>query len=376
MKGLSHINNSNGKRRGIALILVLLVVVVLVTLAGGFAANMKVEAVLARNMASERDLDWVCRSGVEMARYLIGQQMSVALEPYDSLNQRWAGGPGGAGSETAVFSGISLTPIEGQTSLMDFLSPDEDIGVLATVEIVDMERRFNLNRVADRLYGRRFAMEKALEFSGCPNVEVGGIVDSVWDWFDTDSLSGLNGAESPQYQDMGYVAKNGPFDDLSELLLIKGMRPEWYYGMKGNMEKTLRGLGPLQVDEEFRPGMTELFSTVSSGYLNINTASEYTLQLLESIDRPFAQAIIRVRSGADEIDGTADDQPFRAVAELTNVPGFTRGMILDAQNLFSVRSTVFEVKVTAEKDGRRRVYVALFYRVSPTDVRVLHSHWN
>lgn len=375
MKGLSFIKNSNRKKRGIALIMVLLVVIVLVTLAGGFAANMKVEAVLARNMASERDLDWVCRSGVEMARYLVGQQMAVALEPYDSLNQRWAGGPGGQGSTNAVFSGISLAPTEGQMALMDFLSPDENSGVSVKVEIVDMERRFNLNRVADKLFGRRFALEKALEFSGCPNVEVGGIVDSVWDWFDTDSSTGLNGAESSQYQEMGYVAKNGPFDDLSELLLIKGMRPEWYYGTKGNMEKTLRGRGPIQVDEEYYPGMMELFSTVSSGYININTASEHVLQLLESIDRPLAQAIIRVRSGPDEIEGTADDQPFRAVAELANV-GFTINMILDAQNLLSVRSTVFEVKVTAQKDGRKRVYVALFYRVSPTDVKILHSHWN
>lgn len=375
MKGLRSINKSNRKKRGIALIMVLLVVVVLVTLAGGFAANMKVEAVLARNMGSERDLDWVCRSGVELARYLVGQQMSIALEPYDSLNQRWAGGPGGQGSTNAVFSGISLSPIEGQSALMDFLSPDENNGVSVKIEIVDMERRFNLNRVADKLFGRRFAMEKALEFSGCPNVEVGGIVDSVWDWFDADSSTGLNGAESSQYQDMGYVAKNGPFDDLSELLLLKGMRPEWFYGTKGNMEKTLRGRGPMLVDDEYRPGMEELFSTVSSGYININTASEYVLQLLESIDRPLAQAIIRIRAGADEIDGTDDDQPFRAVAELANV-GFTRNMILDAQNLLSVRSTVFEVKVTAQKDGRKRVYVALFYRVSPTDVKILHSHWN
>src|SRR2546426_4935652 len=79
---------------GIALIIVMIVIIVLGILAGGFAYSMKVETTLARRANFEPDLEWLGRSGVEMARYILAQQMTVPNEPYDSLNQKWAGGPG------------------------------------------------------------------------------------------------------------------------------------------------------------------------------------------------------------------------------------------------------------------------------------------
>ena len=81
-------------KKGVALLVVLLVGGVLSILAAAFASNMGVEAILARNSDAESDVDWLCRSGVEYAKYVLSQQMADTQTPYDSLNQKWAGGPG------------------------------------------------------------------------------------------------------------------------------------------------------------------------------------------------------------------------------------------------------------------------------------------
>ncbi|MBI3192749.1 MAG: hypothetical protein HYZ36_08795, partial [Pedosphaera parvula] len=62
-------------RQGIALILVMMVIFVLGILAGGFAYSMKVETKLARNAGDESELEWLGRSGVELARYVLGISM-------------------------------------------------------------------------------------------------------------------------------------------------------------------------------------------------------------------------------------------------------------------------------------------------------------
>src|ERR1041385_6977713 len=87
-----NIPQKNSKR-GIALIVVMIAVFVLSVLAGAFAYSMKVESKLAMNANNQADLEWIGRSGVEYARWMLGQTMSC---PYDALNQKWAGGPGGA----------------------------------------------------------------------------------------------------------------------------------------------------------------------------------------------------------------------------------------------------------------------------------------
>jgi general secretion pathway protein K len=61
------------------------------------------------------------------------------------------------------------------------------------------------------------------------------IIGSVKDWLDSgddDAITGLNGAESGYYKDLDppYPSKNGQLNDLSELLLVKGMTPAIYYG--------------------------------------------------------------------------------------------------------------------------------------------------
>src|ERR1700751_5740426 len=89
---------------GIALVIVMISIFVLTILAGGFAYSMKVETRLAHNANSETELEWLGRSGIEKARWILGEQLKIAQEPYDGLDQVWAGGAGGIGTSNSALA--------------------------------------------------------------------------------------------------------------------------------------------------------------------------------------------------------------------------------------------------------------------------------
>src|SRR6267154_396872 len=81
---------------GIALVIVMISIFVLTILAAGFAFSMKVETKLAQHANNETEMQWLGRSGIEYARWILFLQGNCPLEPYDSLNQTWAtGSPAG-----------------------------------------------------------------------------------------------------------------------------------------------------------------------------------------------------------------------------------------------------------------------------------------
>src|SRR5579863_8043122 len=164
---------------GIAIIVVMVSIFVLSLLAGGFAYSMKVETKLAMNSNNECEMEWMGRSGVEMARYVVAQQMNIPNEPYDSLNQKWAGGPGGTND---LLTDITLQDVQvgnGRFSL----------------KIIDTERKFNINLALNN-----FAiLQQALILIGTDASDIPTIVGSIQDWIDPDDEVHLSGAETEYY---------------------------------------------------------------------------------------------------------------------------------------------------------------------------------
>lgn len=349
--------------RGIALIIVMVTILVLSVLAGGFAYSMKVETKLARNANNETELEWLGRSGVELARYVLAQQLTIAAEPYDSLNQKWAGGPGSLATSNSVLADITLENVplgNGQFS----------------VKITDLERKFNIN-LADEA-----VLQHAFILMGVDAGEFPVAVSSILDWVDADDLEHMNGAESDYYQNLRppYYAKNRPIDDLSELLLVKGVTPEIYWGpactnhSPGRLQRQLNPLGrPGQV-WSYPVGLVDLFTPLSTGRINLNTAPATTLQMIPGVDEIIAGEIVRMRSGPDGAEGTDDDTPLRNPGELVNV---LRNYQATAQisRFCGVRSQTFEVRVDAEIGGYHRHFVAVLGRNSPRDVQILSFYW-
>ncbi len=341
----------------------MIVVISLSLLAGGFVMSMKIETKLARNAQADPELDWLGRSGVEVARYVVGQSMNNPNEPFDALNQFWAGG----------FGGTNIFPPE---ISLDQISLGN--GTIS-IKIVDSERRFNIN-VADEQI-----LQQALKIVGVDASELGAITGSILDWIDQDDDTHIGGVESDFYQRLNppYSAKNGPLDDLSELLMINGVSPEMYWGSspttgrRGAFQRTVMNRNPNSSEaSHYAVGLVDLFTPVSNPRLNLNTAGTGALLLIPGMDENLAAGIVSARSGPDGMAGSGDDMPFRSVAELGSaVPGLDQLMVLQLARYCDVRSATFEVEVTATIGDLQRQYVALLRRNQPQDVQILQFYW-
>lgn len=348
---------------GIALIMVLIVIMVLSILAGGFAYSMKVETKLARNASHDVEMEWLGRSGMELAKYILAAELAEPgpFQGIDCLANRWAGGLGNSNSVLAEIPLENFPLGRGSFSL----------------KIVDLDRKFNIN-TADEII-----LRQALILIGVDASEIPTIVDSILDWRDADDSPRASGAEGSTYKNYQppYFAKNGPLDDLSELLLIKGVTPAMFWGSSGGgaqfqvLNRNPFGRGSGFDEPLYAVGLVDLFTTVSGRLVNVNTASAIQLQAIPDIDESMAQGIIMTRAGMDGADGTEDDMPFRSPAELMRVPGLPPIIGQQLGRFFTVRSLVFEVTVEARIDNDMRRYVGLLRRNNPRDIQLIGFYW-
>ena len=114
-----------------------------------------------------------------------------------------------------------------------------------------------------------------------------------------------------------YECKDGKFEVLEELLLIRGMTPEIYSKIKGAV------------------------TVYGNGRININTVGLDVLQAL-GLSKSFAERIIKYRQGDDEEDGTEDDNIFDSVEDIRDIgPLFTEESIvlnqLISQNILTTK---------------------------------------
>jgi general secretion pathway protein K len=352
------------KNRGIALIIVLIVIVVFGVIAGHFAASMKVETVLARHASFSSELDWMGRSGVEVAKWVLAQGSQGPNAAFDSLKQKWAGGPG---ETNDALAGIDLKnyPMGNGT---------------LSIDIIDLDRKFNIN-LADEMI-----LRQALTLIGADAGSFTTIISSIRDWIDRDGNQSMSGTESEAYEQHSppYFCKDGPIDDLSELLLIRGIseNPGIYYGSGDPSAALFLAPGRNASSSHFEQptyavGLVDLFTPLSRGQLNINTVSATVLQLMPEIDENVASAIIQARAGPNGVDGDEDDIPYRNPAEIAaRVPGFVNpAAIANLTRYFTVRSSVFEVHVTATVAGSSREYVAILRRDNPKLIQTLNLYW-
>ena len=317
--------------RGIALIIVMIIVAALTVIVTGFAYSMRVETKLARNTRFNPDMDWLGRSGVELARYLLSKR-APGEERMDALHQKWAGGP-------------CRLP----TDATDELEPWEELDMTNvklgngtfSIKITDMERKLNINSAPEPLL--RYILEM---HGGVDATDVDVFIDSLRDWMDPDDNPGLNGAESDFYlsEYPPYYSKNGPLDHITELKLVQGFKdqPSIYNVFAKN------------------------FTAISGGLINVNTASAQVLELLPGMDPFIADEIVMYRAGPDG--------PYRSPNQIGAVLepfGMDPGSI---QQFLATESATFEVEITAKIGTQQRKYISLLRRLSPQDIRILYFH--
>ncbi len=351
--------------QGIAIIIVMVSIFALAMLAGAFAYTMKVETKLAANTMYETQMQWAGRAGIDYCRWVLSEEL---IEPgsgqrYDSLDQAWAGGSG-----------------ETNETLLSISHENIPVGpgvVINKWKIIDLERKLNINSALSNPQ----LLHQALTRTSASVTEIPSIVTCVQDWIDPDDQEGRDGAESKYYQGLNppYYAKNGPIDDVSELLFIKGITPDIYWGGQatnhassifGTQIPTRSGFETVQ-QSDATTGLRDLVSPFSSGNINILTASPEQLQALPGVQDTEAEQIVQLRNDKNGAGMLAYGSP----AELLSYTQLGQQGSQAVAAYCSFRSPTREIRVEVQVGMAVRTYSAIVHINSAKDIPVLSLRW-
>jgi len=229
-------------RRGVALIIVLLMVSIIVALTIQFNRDTRSEVYGAANVSDGIRLRYIAESG-----FYVGEALLLADKTaFDGLTEPWA--------NTEM---IALKSEEFFDNGAFKLAIQDEGGKIPINSLVNGNAYNPLIRdlLLRLLTGPYFRMEqrKAEE-----------IRDAIKDWIDADDEVTGSGAEGEYYAGLArpYAAKNAPIDCIEELLMVKGVTRELFYGAGES------------------PGLAQCMTVFGDGRININTAPKPVLRAL------------------------------------------------------------------------------------------------
>jgi type II secretory pathway component PulK len=192
--------NINTKdRNGLVLIAVLWIVVVLIVITAILGRKSKLDSKVCLARMEGVRCKWACRAGIERAIAVLNEDE----RDIDCLTDLWS-------DNDTDFNDI---PLQRCTF---------------TVLVTDEASKLNINTVTrDHLLGLPYMVEE--------------IADAIIDWRDTDETPGEVGVEGGYYENLpyGYLPRNGPFRTIRELLLVRGVTEELFYGEDTNLNGRL-----------------------------------------------------------------------------------------------------------------------------------------
>jgi type II secretory pathway component PulK len=192
--------------------------------------------------------------------------------------------------------------------------------------LIDESRKLNLNTATADLLKKFFIAAEVDEDAARV------LADSIIDWRDEDDKELSYGAEGFHYRarEDGYECKDGPFESVEELLLVRGMTPEIWLKVSPNL-------------------------TVYGGGINLNTADRPVLNAL-GLSSQGVEGIITHRVGEDDIAGTPDDRHFESVDQMavemeTLLPLEDKNLLgqLYADKAVAFRAEAFGLKITGDE---------------------------
>jgi len=309
--------------RGVALILVILMmsIITAVTLMLNKASRSEIGE--AANLRDGIRAICLSKSGFHMGEALLHEDKN----DFDSINEYWAKSDLlSVGSEALFESGYFRLSIEDEAGkipinkLVNGTEYNEEIKDLLILFLTLPEFDLDEQQVRD-------------------------LVDSIKDWIDVDDVTTGFGAEDIYYAGLEdpYKCKNAPLDCIEELLMIRGMTENLYYGTENT------------------PGIVNYITLYGKGVININTAPNRVL-----------------RSLSDEMtdEMVSDMDAFRKNEEndlsesswYKNIPGMT-GITIDT-GLITVKSNVFRITSTGYVNDMRKKVCGVIERDGGTIKRL------
>jgi general secretion pathway protein K len=320
------------KDRGMVLITVLWIVLVIAFISFSLAAAARIELTASENSFDSDRAFFMAKTAAEAMFQDLQKPGSLTGAPVLQEEGAWVF-PFGSGEARVHY--------ESKTNLID------------------------INAATDELLASMF------ESLGVDQTLRNQLVDCILDWRDIDDVPNLNGAELNDYGQViigeQRLPRNGPFETLDELLLVKHMTPEIFYG---RVE-----LDPATRQYRRIPGIRDLI-TLGSGIkqVNVNNASREVLTALPKITPGMIEKILAERS-LSQFKSTGD--LLMRVPELADTPtaqyvttdlGETTGIVSVATIKSSGASRTVHLDFTRDRKKQIILYNPLFYK----DVEVIN----
>ncbi len=191
---------------GMALFLVLWVLILLTVIVGEFCYAMRTEINITRNFKEETQAYYIAEAGLNEAigGLIKNQIIAPKTERIESGEEE---------PEIGWRVGVDIPAVpfgEGQFE----------------VKIGNESGKVNINS-ADQVF-----LKMLLGSFDLKDSDRDIIVDSILDWRDKDNLHRLSGAEDDYYGSLPtpYESKDDDFESIEELLMVRGITPEIFYG--------------------------------------------------------------------------------------------------------------------------------------------------
>jgi general secretion pathway protein K len=175
--------------RGIALTVVLWAITLLAVIAVSFAYTVRIESALAANLVGRAKARALAEAGIAYAVFDLLRPLQLRHFTPDGTPYPWE-----------IGAGVVTISVRDVSGLIDLNTASRDLlgGLLAAAGVVEEERN--------------------------------PLLDAIEDWRDPDDVPLLQGAEDKDYIAAGlpYGAKDGPFEDVTELQQVLGVSLELY----------------------------------------------------------------------------------------------------------------------------------------------------
>jgi DNA uptake protein ComE-like DNA-binding protein len=191
--------STKGNNKGLVLVTVLWVIVVLMVIVSVLGRQSRLDTKVCAARLEGARCKWASRGGIEKAIGILNEDPRES----DCLNDLWS---------------------DNEEDLNDVYLQN----CWFTVQVVDEASKLNINTVTK---GQLLELPEMLE----------EIADAIIDWRDENDTPSAGGVESGYYENLpfGYMARNGPFRTIRELLLVKDVTEQLFFGEDTNLNGLL-----------------------------------------------------------------------------------------------------------------------------------------
>jgi general secretion pathway protein K len=329
--------------RGIALLITVSVTTILVAAALEYNRRARLTLISTAGMRDSITVSHMASSGIHVAMAMLIKDKNESTT--DTILEDWA-------DSAKIDEILTETPFDEGTLSVKI---SDELGKIQINALVTFPDSRNFNNFQLNLWERflnYFGDEEQMQEDSEPLA----IINSVKDWLDSgddDATTGLSGAESDYYQglDPPYASRNGPILDLDELLLVKGITPELFFG-----SQEMPGISQFLTVHGLAPSAGTSFNY--PGRINLTTAELPVLVALFPVEsEEIVSAMYEYRQAALENKETHD---FSNPAWYKEIPGFSDVTI--NPELITTSSDLFRIESQAGFNDTKMTTTAVVQR--------------